>query len=206
MGEDVLVFFPSEIGCHSIRSACAMTLYLAGFGVATIMLIGQWRSYSFLLQTLGNKFNNFLLVFLLGWSRVNISLQFLDFNPFYHFWPMISFDFPFPVFINFHSFIQSHLEIFIALSSWAIGIIRLMRFVDFSLFPNLVTYQSHGTGLPSNLSYTYTIIDCCWRSPLFLMKDQIQTRRPRRILCFAIIYLATAYQYTATSRFESCES
>lgn len=48
MGEDVLGFSPDEIGCHSIRSAFAMALYLAGLGVATIMLMGRWRSYSFL--------------------------------------------------------------------------------------------------------------------------------------------------------------
>ena len=48
MGEDVLGFASSEIGCHSIRSACAMALFLAGYAEFTIMLIGRWRSYSFL--------------------------------------------------------------------------------------------------------------------------------------------------------------
>ena len=48
MGEDVLGFTSSEIGCHSIQSACAMALFLAGYAEFTIMLIGRWRSYSFL--------------------------------------------------------------------------------------------------------------------------------------------------------------
>ena len=48
MGKDVLGFTSSEIGCHSIRSACAMALCLAGYPEFTIMLIGRWRSYSFL--------------------------------------------------------------------------------------------------------------------------------------------------------------
>ena len=48
MGPDVLGFSSSEIGCHSIRSACAMALFLAGYAEFTIMLIGRWRSYSFL--------------------------------------------------------------------------------------------------------------------------------------------------------------
>ena len=50
MSEDILGFSPADIGCHSIRFACAMcamALYLAGLGVATIMLIGRWRSYPF---------------------------------------------------------------------------------------------------------------------------------------------------------------
>ena len=48
MGADVLGFSSSEIGCHSIRSACAMALFLAGYAEFTIMLIGRWRSYAFL--------------------------------------------------------------------------------------------------------------------------------------------------------------
>ena len=48
MGKDVLGFTSSEIGCHSIRSACAMALCLAGYPEFTIMLICRWRSYSFL--------------------------------------------------------------------------------------------------------------------------------------------------------------
>ena len=48
MGKDALGFTSSEIGCHSIRSACAMALFLAGYPEFTIMLIGRWRSYSFL--------------------------------------------------------------------------------------------------------------------------------------------------------------
>ena len=48
MGPDVLGFSSSEIGCHSIRSACAMALFLAGYPEFTIMLAGCWRSYSFL--------------------------------------------------------------------------------------------------------------------------------------------------------------
>ena len=48
MSKDVLGFSSSEIGCHSVRSACAMALVLAGYPEFTIMLIGRWRSYSFL--------------------------------------------------------------------------------------------------------------------------------------------------------------
>ena len=48
MGKDVLGFTSSEIGCHSIRSACAMALFLAGYAEFTIMLIDRWQSYSFL--------------------------------------------------------------------------------------------------------------------------------------------------------------
>ena len=48
MGADVLGFSSSEIGCHSIRSACAMALFLAGYAEFTIMLISCWRSYAFL--------------------------------------------------------------------------------------------------------------------------------------------------------------
>ena len=44
----VLGFSPADIRCHSICSTCAMALYLVGLGVATIMLIGRWRSYLFL--------------------------------------------------------------------------------------------------------------------------------------------------------------
>ena len=49
MGKDVLGFPPANIGCHSIPSTCAMALYLAELGVASIMLIGRWQSYLFLL-------------------------------------------------------------------------------------------------------------------------------------------------------------
>jgi len=48
MGKDVLGFTSSKIGCHSIRSVCAMALFLASYPGFTIMLIGCWRSYTFL--------------------------------------------------------------------------------------------------------------------------------------------------------------
>eukprot|EP00978_Attheya_sp_CCMP212_P028823 scaffold100578_cov46-Attheya_sp.AAC.1 len=37
-----------DIGTHSIRSAAAMAMYLAGVPVFTIMLIGRWSSDAFL--------------------------------------------------------------------------------------------------------------------------------------------------------------
>ena len=55
--------------------------------------------------TFGNKFNNFLLVFLLEWFRGNISLQFQDFKSFFHFWPRSSLDVFLP-FIHAISFIR----------------------------------------------------------------------------------------------------
>ena len=41
MCKGVLGFSPANIGCDSIRSACAMALYLAEISVATIMPIGR---------------------------------------------------------------------------------------------------------------------------------------------------------------------
>lgn len=39
----------SNIGNHSIRTSCAMLLYLANVRTSTIMLIGRWKSDAFLL-------------------------------------------------------------------------------------------------------------------------------------------------------------
>jgi hypothetical protein len=48
LGKDVLGFEAWEVGTHSIRSAAAMAMYLAGVPVYTIMLIGRWSSDAFL--------------------------------------------------------------------------------------------------------------------------------------------------------------
>jgi type III secretory pathway component EscS len=48
IGKDVLGFEAWEVGTHSIRSAAAMAMYLAGVPVYTIMLIGRWSSDAFL--------------------------------------------------------------------------------------------------------------------------------------------------------------
>jgi hypothetical protein len=48
IGRDVLGFGPDDVGTHSIRSAAAMAMYLAGVPVYTIMLIGRWSSDAFL--------------------------------------------------------------------------------------------------------------------------------------------------------------
>ena len=48
LGKDTLGFTASEIGTHSLRSAAAMAMYLAGVPVYTIMLIGRWSSDAFL--------------------------------------------------------------------------------------------------------------------------------------------------------------
>jgi hypothetical protein len=47
-GKDVLGFEAWEVGAHSIQSAVAMAMYLAGIPVYTIMLIGRWSSDAFL--------------------------------------------------------------------------------------------------------------------------------------------------------------
>jgi hypothetical protein len=39
----------TRVGTHSIRSSCAMLLYLAKIPTATIMLLGRWKSDAFLL-------------------------------------------------------------------------------------------------------------------------------------------------------------
>jgi hypothetical protein len=48
LGKDALGFDASEVGNHSLRSAAAMAMYLAGVPVYTIMLIGRWSSDAFL--------------------------------------------------------------------------------------------------------------------------------------------------------------
>lgn len=45
---DKLGFTADDIGTHSLRSAAAMAMYLAGVPVYTIMLIGRWSSDAFL--------------------------------------------------------------------------------------------------------------------------------------------------------------
>ena len=44
----MLGFDASELGLHSIRSGAAMSMYLTGIPVFTIMLIGHWSSDAFL--------------------------------------------------------------------------------------------------------------------------------------------------------------
>jgi hypothetical protein len=48
IGSAVLGFTPEECGTHSLRSAAAMAMHLAGVPVYTIMLIGRWSSDAFL--------------------------------------------------------------------------------------------------------------------------------------------------------------
>ena len=48
VGEDVLGFKASDIGCHSLRSGAAMAMKLAGVSEFTIMIIGRWQSMAFL--------------------------------------------------------------------------------------------------------------------------------------------------------------
>jgi hypothetical protein len=48
MGTERLGFKPEECGTHSIRSAAAMAMHMAGVPVYTIMLIGRWSSNAFL--------------------------------------------------------------------------------------------------------------------------------------------------------------
>ena len=48
IGKDNLGFVADDLGLHSIRSGAAMSMYLAGVPVFTIMLIGRWSSDAFL--------------------------------------------------------------------------------------------------------------------------------------------------------------
>jgi hypothetical protein len=48
MGKDTLGFGPEEVGTHSNRSAGAMSMFLSGTPVYTIMLIGRWSSDAFM--------------------------------------------------------------------------------------------------------------------------------------------------------------
>ncbi len=51
MGKDKLGFGPEELGTHSNRSAGAMSMFLSGTPVYTIMLIGRWSSDTFMRYT-----------------------------------------------------------------------------------------------------------------------------------------------------------
>ena len=48
IGADKLGFQPDEIGTHSLRSGAAMSMYLRGTPPYTIMLLGRWKSDSWL--------------------------------------------------------------------------------------------------------------------------------------------------------------
>jgi hypothetical protein len=48
IGKDALGYSATNVGTHSLRSAAAMAMYLAGVPVFTIMLIGRWSSDAFL--------------------------------------------------------------------------------------------------------------------------------------------------------------
>ncbi len=48
MGRDRLGFGPEEVGTHSNRSGGAMSMFLSGTPVYTIMLIGRWSSDAFM--------------------------------------------------------------------------------------------------------------------------------------------------------------
>jgi hypothetical protein len=48
IGETALGFPIAQIGCHSLRSGSAMTMYLAHVPVTTIQLIRRWKSSAFL--------------------------------------------------------------------------------------------------------------------------------------------------------------
>ncbi len=48
MGKDTLGFGPEEVGTHSNRSGGAMSMFLSGTPVYTIMLIGRWSSDAFM--------------------------------------------------------------------------------------------------------------------------------------------------------------
>jgi hypothetical protein len=48
MGTERLGFKPEDCGTHSIRSAAAMAMHMAGVPVYTIMLIGRWSIDAFL--------------------------------------------------------------------------------------------------------------------------------------------------------------
>ena len=49
MGPKRLGVNPNQVGTHSVRSSCAMLLYLAQVRTSTIMLLGRWKSDAFLL-------------------------------------------------------------------------------------------------------------------------------------------------------------
>ena len=49
LGGDHLSFTFADAGTHSIRSSCAMLMYLNSVPVFTIMLVGRWSSEAFLL-------------------------------------------------------------------------------------------------------------------------------------------------------------
>jgi hypothetical protein len=48
IGKDILGFAPNDIGLNSARSGAAMTMYLSGVSVYTLMLLGHWSSDAFL--------------------------------------------------------------------------------------------------------------------------------------------------------------
>ena len=49
MGEATLGVKSENVGTHSLRSSCAMLLYLGQVRTSTIMLLGRWKSDAFLL-------------------------------------------------------------------------------------------------------------------------------------------------------------
>jgi hypothetical protein len=49
MGEERLGVTAENVGTHSLRSSCAMLLYLGQVRTSTIMLLGRWKSDAFLL-------------------------------------------------------------------------------------------------------------------------------------------------------------
>ena len=49
MGHKKLGVSPNDVGTHTVRTSCAMLLYLAQVRTSTIMLLGRWKSDAFLL-------------------------------------------------------------------------------------------------------------------------------------------------------------
>ena len=49
IGERKLDIYVKTVGTHSLRSSCAMLLYLSNVRTSTIMLLGRWKSDAFLL-------------------------------------------------------------------------------------------------------------------------------------------------------------
>ena len=49
LGQDRLGIDAKQVGTHSLRSSCAMLLYLTNVRTSTIMLLGRWKSDAFLL-------------------------------------------------------------------------------------------------------------------------------------------------------------
>jgi hypothetical protein len=49
IGQERLGINADAVGTHSLRSSCAMLLYLANVRTSTIMLVGRWKSDAFLL-------------------------------------------------------------------------------------------------------------------------------------------------------------